>query len=132
MCRRTSISVPSRTPNASATSGGEVGVVAAVGAVAAAGEPVEPAPRAADVGAGAGLGDQDALDPQLVDGALHGLLGDAEQLRHRGDRRQALAGLPVAAADALLELGGDLPVRELGGAGIDRHGSPSGRMALGS
>jgi hypothetical protein len=97
-------------------------VVAAVHAVPAAGQAVEAAPGAAHVRAGTGLGDQDALDPQLVDGALDGLLGHAEHLGHRRDRRQPLAGLPVPAADALLELRGDLPVRKLGGARIDRHG----------
>src|SRR6185369_2091714 len=97
----------------------------AVGSVAAAGQPVEPATGAADVGARARLGDQDALDAELVDRTLNGLFGDAEQLRHGRDGRQPLAGLPVAAPDPLAELGGDLPVRELGSAGIDRHARSS-------
>jgi hypothetical protein len=107
-----------------AVPGGEVGVVAAVGPVPAAGQPVEPAAGAAHVRTAAGFGDQDALDPQLVDGALDGLFGHAEHLGHRRDGRQPLARLPVAAADPLAELAGDLPVRELGGAGVDRHAVP--------
>ena len=101
--------------------GGQVGVVAAEAAVPASGEAVEAAAGAPDVRTGAGFGDQDALDPQLVDGALHGLLGDAEHLGDGRDGRQPLARPPVAAADLGLELRGDLPVRELGGPGIDLH-----------
>ena len=97
-----------------AVPGGQVGVVAAEAAVPAPGEAVESAPGAPDVRTGAGFGDQDALDPQLVDGALHGLLGDAEHLGDGRDGRQPLARPPVAAADLGLELRGDLPVRELG------------------
>src|SRR5690606_37434421 len=78
---------------------GQVGVVAVLGAVAAAGEPVEPAAGAADVRAGARLGEQDALDPELVDRALDGLLGDPEGLRDRGDGGQPFTGGPVTAAD---------------------------------
>jgi hypothetical protein len=104
-----------------AVAGGQVGVVAAVRTVAAPGQAVQAAAGAAYVRTGTRFGDQDALDPQLVDGALDGLFGDAEHLGHGRDGRQALAGLPVAAADAFAQLGGDLPVRELGGAGVDRH-----------
>ena len=61
-----------------AISRGELGVIPALGAVAPAGEPVQPALRAPDERPRTGTGDQQPLDAQLVDGALDGLLGDAE------------------------------------------------------
>jgi hypothetical protein len=104
--------------------GGEIGVVAAVHPVPAAGQAVEAAAGAADVRAGAGLRNQDALDAELVDGALDGLLGHPEHLRHGRDGGQPLTRLPVTAPDAFAQLSGDLPVWKLGGARVNRHGMP--------
>ncbi|BCJ62913.1 hypothetical protein Jiend_63350 [Micromonospora endophytica] len=101
--------------------GGEVGVVAAEAAVAAPGEAVEPPAGSTHVRTGAGFGDQDALDPQLVDGALHGLFRHPEHLRDGRDGRQPFARRPVAAPDLRLELRGDLAMWKLGGTRIDRH-----------
>src|SRR5262249_12600302 len=97
----------------------EVRVVPTLTAVAAAGEPVELASGPAHVCARAGLSDQDALDAQLVDRALDGLLGDAVHARDRRDRRQALAWCPVTAADLGADLCRDLPMWVLGRSWID-------------
>src|SRR4051794_1907068 len=74
---------------------GQIRVVAAVRAITPTREPIEPAASAPHVRAGSGFRDQDALDPKLIDGALHSLLGDAEHLRHGRNGRQPLTGLPV-------------------------------------
>ncbi len=102
--------------------GSEVDVVAPPWSVPTAREAVEPAARAADVRTAARSGDQHALDAELVDRPLDGLLSDGVRLGQCRNGRQPLARAPFTGADPLPQRGGDLPVRMLSGAWVDRHG----------
>ena len=96
-------------------------MVAAAVPVPGAGEPVEPAPGAPGVRAGAGPGDQQALDPELVDGALHGLLGHPVLVARAGMDGSRSPGRPLAGPQALPQRGRDLAVGHLGQPRVHAH-----------